>query len=673
MSDQGQGHYSTVVRSMAEGRVVPLLGAGVNLASRPRGKAWKQGQYLPNGYELAKYLAGMFPYPEQTDLNLLRVSQYIVATQGLGPLYDELRKLFNENYPATPVHEFFAKLPAQAPRARDASVPGDRDHELRRRARARVRRGRASRTTWSGTSPTREPRGKFWHRPPGAAEPNVIDRPNAYDGLALDERTVILKIHGAVDRSNPERDSYVITEDHYIDYLTKTDIGQLIPAELLVKLTREPVPLPRLQHAGLEPAGDPPPDLGAAAALVQVLGDPEEPERDRAGALGGARRRRVRHPAAEVRRRSYRGARASPTTARRRRHMTVAAPPSHASPSRRRPYVGLTPFTERDAPFFFGREKERRIISANLLASRLTLLYGASGVGKSSIIRAGVQRDFRTARGQGAGAQAAFPESIVVVFTGWRDDPVAGLADCVAASRQGAARRAGADAAAQRSSGSTTCSSSGTGCSTRRRWSTPARRPTSTSRSGPSCSLIFDQFEQYFVYHGDEDGPDTFAVQFPQAVNREDLRASFLISLREDAYTQLDRFEGRILNLFAGNLRVEHLDEKAATAAIVRPVETYNELLGNGDPPFEVEPALVEAVIDAGAGREHRPRPGRRRRRRDTTSTERASRVETPFLQLVMSRLWSEEERRHSHVLRPETLEASAAPSGSSAGTSTTR
>ena len=44
---------------------------------------------------------------------------------------------------------------------------------------------------------------------------------------------MILKIHGAVDRPNARRDSYVITEDHYIDYLTKTDIGQLIPAELL--------------------------------------------------------------------------------------------------------------------------------------------------------------------------------------------------------------------------------------------------------------------------------------------------------------------------------------------------------------------------------------------------------------------------------------------------------
>jgi hypothetical protein len=97
MSDQGQGHYATVVRSMAEGRVVPLLGAGVNLASRPKGKPWQQGKYLPNGYELAKYLAGMFPFPEKNDLNLLRVSQYIVATQGLGPLYDELRKLFDDN------------------------------------------------------------------------------------------------------------------------------------------------------------------------------------------------------------------------------------------------------------------------------------------------------------------------------------------------------------------------------------------------------------------------------------------------------------------------------------------------------------------------------------------------------------------------------------------------
>ena len=35
------------------------------------------------------------------------------------------------------------------------------------------------------------------------------------------------------------------------------------------------------------------------------------------------------------------------------------------------PYKGLMPYSEEDAPFFFGREAEREIISANLLAARV--------------------------------------------------------------------------------------------------------------------------------------------------------------------------------------------------------------------------------------------------------------------------------------------------------------
>jgi hypothetical protein len=237
ISEENRAHYATVMRAMAEGRVVPLLGAGVNLASRPRGRAWKQGQYLPNGYELAKYLASIFEFPEETDLNLLRVSQYVATTEGLGPLYDELRKLFDANYPTTPVHEFFAVIPAKL---RKLGTPQYQVILTTNYDDALERAFDAAKEPYDviwyiadgGT------RGKFWHRAPGETEPKVIERPNSYDGLAIDERTVILKIHGAVDRVNAERDSYVITEDHYIDYLTKTDIGQLVPAELLVKLMR---------------------------------------------------------------------------------------------------------------------------------------------------------------------------------------------------------------------------------------------------------------------------------------------------------------------------------------------------------------------------------------------------------------------------------------------------
>ena len=56
--------------------------------------------------------------------------------------------------------------------------------------------------------------------------------------MSPDKRTVILKIHGAVDRATGERDSYVITEDHYIDFLTRTDISNLVPVLLAAKMRR---------------------------------------------------------------------------------------------------------------------------------------------------------------------------------------------------------------------------------------------------------------------------------------------------------------------------------------------------------------------------------------------------------------------------------------------------
>ncbi len=41
-----------------------------------------------------------------------------------------------------------------------------------------------------------------------------------------------------MDRASPERDSFVITEDHYIDYLTRTDISNLLPVTLAAKLRK---------------------------------------------------------------------------------------------------------------------------------------------------------------------------------------------------------------------------------------------------------------------------------------------------------------------------------------------------------------------------------------------------------------------------------------------------
>lgn len=69
----------------------------------------------------------------------------------------------------------------------------------------------------------------------------------------------------------------------------------------------------------------------------------------------------------------------------------------------------------------------REIISANLLASRLTLLYGASGVGKSSVLRAGVIHNLRQRARQNLAARGT-PE-FGVAFSAWRDYPLAALAE----------------------------------------------------------------------------------------------------------------------------------------------------------------------------------------------------------------------------------------------------
>src|SRR5262249_60635279 len=88
------------------------------------------------------------------------------------------------------------------------------------------------------------------------------------------------------------------------------------------------------------------------------------------------------------------------------------------------PYKGLTPFedSDLDVRFFFGRERERELIEANLMASRLTVLYGETGVGKSSVLRAGVAHHLRSLAEQNLSARGE-PGVAVVVFDAWRGDP----------------------------------------------------------------------------------------------------------------------------------------------------------------------------------------------------------------------------------------------------------
>jgi WD40 repeat protein len=311
---------------------------------------------------------------------------------------------------------------------------------------------------------------------------------------------------------------------------------------------------------------------------------------------------------------------------------------------RENPYVGLMPFGEHDLPWFFGRDRERRIIGANLRSARLTLLYGASGVGKSSVLQAAVLPDLRAvvardrALRERADPSTRLPVRFAVsIFGAWRDAPLLGLTSAVAAS----VVQATGEPVAPWTPGT-------------------ALRETFAAWLGPVTTLliVLDQFEEHFLYHPFDDGPGTFAGEFVEVVDDPSLRVNFLLSLREDGLAKLDRFQGRVPGLFDNYLRIDHLDLAAARRAIEGPRDEYNRRLPAGSPAAEVDAELIDAVIDEvrtrepGAGHPRGPaqeaagapaaeavrkRPGMHI---GSTGERGPGRVETPLLQLVLSRLW---------------------------------
>jgi DNA-binding SARP family transcriptional activator len=206
-----------VTRALLAGRLVPMLGAEVG--------------------ELARGLAERFRFPRGDDAELTEVAQYVALMKGSGPLYDELHDLLATRAVPTSIHRFFAALPAVL---RERGAP----HQLIVTASYDLALEQAFLDAGEDFDvvsylATGRDRGRFCHfAPDGTA--HVVDVPNRYaTELDLERRSVILKLHGSLD-PRPERawESFVVTEDDYIDYLPESDIATAIPVGLAARLRR---------------------------------------------------------------------------------------------------------------------------------------------------------------------------------------------------------------------------------------------------------------------------------------------------------------------------------------------------------------------------------------------------------------------------------------------------
>lgn len=299
------------------------------------------------------------------------------------------------------------------------------------------------------------------------------------------------------------------------------------------------------------------------------------------------------------------------------------------------PYRGLTPYTEEDAAYFFGRTDECRMIAANLEVARLTIVYGPSGVGKSSVLRAGVIHLLQQ-HAQTNVAAGGRPEVIPVYYSRWQDAPLQGLTQAIVAAVQSYLPAAAVDATYH---------------------AIPTSQPTLTAyldfvsvQTDSDLLVVLDQFEEYFLYQPDERGPHSFAHDLVQAVNSSNLRTNFLVSLREDALARLDRFKGEIPFLLDNRLGIEHLGFAAAREAVTRPLEQYAQDFGV---QYTIEPELVKQILDqVSRGKLALSKHGAG----VAALGAEQNRIEAPYLQLVMTRLWDKVQAEHATVLRLATL-----------------
>ncbi len=74
----------------------------------------------------------------------------------------------------------------------------------------------------------------------------------------------------------------------------------------------------------------------------------------------------------------------------------VPAPAQASTLSAQEPWPGLASYAEEDADYFAAREAERDELLERVLQHRLTVLYGLSGLGKSSLLQAGLFPMLRT-------------------------------------------------------------------------------------------------------------------------------------------------------------------------------------------------------------------------------------------------------------------------------------
>src|ERR1700691_5718708 len=242
----------------------------------------------------------------------------------------------------------------------------------------------------------------------------------------------------------------------------------------------------------------------------------------------------------------------------------------------RNPWLGLASFTEETREYFYGREAEVAELARRVQRKLLTILFGQSGLGKTSILRAGLVPRLRT--------QGYCPVYVRIDYGREAPEPADQIKVAIAAT----ARRSGE------------WTQAGVAVEGESLWEFLHHRDdVLKDEAGKTLIplLIFDQFEEIFTLAQTDDFGRARAARFiadlsdlvenrppkefetrleedESAAERFDFARSdyrVLIALREDYLAPLEGLKSAMPSITQNRLRLAPMTGQQALAAVIRP------------------------------------------------------------------------------------------------------
>nr|CAA6826066.1 MAG: HEAT repeat [uncultured Thiotrichaceae bacterium] len=274
------------------------------------------------------------------------------------------------------------------------------------------------------------------------------------------------------------------------------------------------------------------------------------------------------------------------------------------------PYPGLRPYREDEKAKFFGRDVDAEILIDKVLTNRLTLLFAASGVGKSSLLQAAVIPHLKSKTG----------ENLTVVYhTDWVSDPVRSVRDAVlqALRVEGLLPEHSEEAEFGEK--------------------LPDLLAFCEVFVRPPLVLILDQFEEFFRYQRHQTGFRELIDQLTTIITDKSLPVHLILSMREDFALELNAFKPKLPTiLFENFYRLEKLGRQAVRDAIIRPIENTEVTYENGLADLILNDLSINSFFN-GLFSIHERLP--------------SEKIELAYLQVVCSFLWRTSKARCEKII----------------------